>query len=371
MERHGRVLAVLLTLALLFAACGDGDDGTAESPSPADGDTPTETEIGTETEAAAAETCEDVDLASPPDEPTTIRFGHGVAAEEPFWLMTVMPDNTQYQDQWYEMDLQQFRGTEERLVAYQAGELDAVIITPNALVTGTAADSLDLYNIVTVMQDAFEGAFSTSFIALEESGITDLEDLQGQQIAVVDLGSHLDFLARVAMQEAGHDPEADAEYVVLPFPAQEDALRQGQIDVAGLPEPFYSAAHAAGGVVDVFNAADVLDFSFDLLTLAFDRQFVEDNLGAVCAWVDDYQSSMEFYRSENEEARRALAASDFVPLPEEVYLATGDYARPEGGTVDVDGLQQFIDGMIDFGLLDESERVDPQTLVKPGVSAGQ
>lgn len=347
-----RTTAVVCLAMLGTAACADDSE-----------------DAGSEM-AAADVSCDDVDYDNPPDAPVPIRIGHGVAAEEPFWLMAVRPDLTEHEGSWYELQMESFRATADRLVAYQAGELDAVVTTPNALITGEARASLDLYNIATVMREAEAGAFSTTFVALESSGITSTADLADTTIGIVDVGSHIDVLARVGVRDGGYDPATDAEYVVFPFPAQEDALREGQTEVASLPEPFYSLAHQNGGVVDVFDAADVLDFGFDLLTLSFDRSFVEENTEAVCAWRTDYERAMEFWRDENEEARMALAATDYIPLPEEAYLNIGDYARPQGGAVDIEGLTQFMETMIELDVLEEEDRVDPNVFVYQGVTAG-
>ena len=393
MSRPATLLTAVLALCLL-AACGGDDtptapadeettpaaapeDDAATEDAPADedaeGDDTAAADDGA-TEAAAAgdagEACSEVDLTAAPDEPVTIRIGHGAAAEEPFWLMTVDPSLTEHQGTFYEMELTQFRGTEERLVAYQAGELDAVLISPQAQIRGEATGSLDLYAIVTVMREADPDAFSTSFVTLEETGITSLEDLLGKRIAVVDIGSQLDFLARAGVTAGGGDPDTDATYVVFPFPAQTEALLGGQIDVAGLPEPFYTMALAEEGVTHVFNAADITDFAYDLLTISFDRDFVEEHVAAVCAFVEDYQAAMAHYRAETEEAKRALAASDFIPLPEDLYLATGDYARPADGVVDVEGMELMLEEMIEFGILTEDDRVDLEALVRPGITAG-
>lgn len=377
--RYLRGTVLVLVLAVMLAACGgDGDtedpgatpteDGDAATDPGTDGATPTET--ATDGEQAGGEGCEGVDLASAPDEPVTVRIGHGVAAEEPFWLMTVDPSLTEHQGSWYEIDMQQFRGTEERLQAYQAGQLDAVVVSPQAQIRGTARGALDLYAIGTIMREAEPDAFSTSFMALEDSGISSLEDLQGKKIGIVDTGSHLDFLARLGVEQGGGDPDTGAEYIVFPFPAQEEALRGGQLDVAGLPEPFFSLAMANGGVQKIYDASDLTDFAYDLLTLSFDRQFVENNLGVVCAFAADYEAAMEEYRTNKDSSRSKLAASDFIPLPEDVYLQIGDYARPEGGVVDTEGMQQMLDLMIEQGILEEQDRVDPATLVLPGVSLG-
>lgn len=355
MARRVPLTATLVALALLLAACASTQDA------PAGG-----------SQAAGSDDCTSVNLDQPPDRPVTIRIGHGVAAEEPFWLMTAKPDLTQYQGAggWYELALSPFRGTEERLQTYQAGELDAVVISPQAQIKGAATGALDLYAIVTVMREAEPGAFSTSFVARQGAGITSPKDLAGKRIAVVDIGSQLDWLARAAVQQGGADPE-DTEYVVFPFPAQAEALRANRIDVAGLPEPFYTQAKLGGGIVDVFNAADLTDFAYDLLTISFKRQFVEDNLAAVCAFRDDYAAAMDWYQQHTDQARELLAGTEFVSIPPQVYLKTGDYARPEGGTVDTQGMTKMMDHMIDLGILTQDERVDVATLVRPGVSAGQ
>lgn len=347
-----RTTAVVGLALLGTAACADEPEGASSEATTAD------------------VSCDDIDYGNPPDAPVPIRIGHGVAAEEPLWLMAVQPELTENQGSWYELEMKPFRATADRLVAYQAGELDAVVATPNALITGEARESLDLYSIATVMREAEAGAFSTTFVTREGSGITSTADLADATIGIVDVGSHIDVLARVGVRDGGHDPATDAEYVVFPFPGQEDALREGTIQVASLPEPFYSLAHQNGGIVDVYSAADVLDFGFDLLTLGFDRSFVEENTEAVCAWQKDYERTMDYWRNDNEEARTTLAATDYVPLPEEAYLNIGDYARPEGGAVDIEGLTQFMETMIEFGVLEEEDRIDPNVFVYRGVTAG-
>lgn len=354
MRRYIRTAAAL-GVAITLAACSAGED-TASSPSAA----PDE----------AAEGCDSIDLDAPPASPTTIRIGHGAASEEPFWLLAVNDELASHKGAWYDMELKPFRGTGERLTAYQAGELDAVVISPQAQIQGTARGALDLYAVATIMREGGQDSFSTSFVAIEGSGITSTKDLLGKRVAIIDEGSQLDFLARQGIEQGGGDPDRDAEYVVFPFPAQEEALRGGQIDVAGLPEPFYTLAMSKGGVTPVFDAADVSDFSYDLLTMSFDREFVEQNLGAVCAWAADYRESMAYWQDENEAAREQLAGTDFVPLPLPVYQQTGDYERPEEGVVDTEGMSKMIEQMVEFGILEESDRLDPETLVRRGVSIG-
>lgn len=337
--------------------------GTTAACSGSASDEPATTKAGTET-------CQDVDLSAPPSKPTTIRIGHGAAAEEPFWNMAKEGADAEYSGSWYELKLSPFRGTAQRLTAYQAGDLDAIMISPQAQIIGTARGALNLYTIGTVMREADPDAFSTSAVVMEDSGIDDLDDLKGKKIAIVDEGSLPDFVARQGLREAGLDPARDAEFVVLPFPSQEEALRSGQIDVALLPEPFYSVADGKGGVKRLFDASDITDFSYDLLTLSFDKKFVEKNVGAVCAWAADFAASMDEYIADPDEVKRGLVGTKFVTLPEAVYLKSTDYARPSGGVVDTEGTQKMMDAMIEFGVIEESDRIDVKSLVRDGISLG-
>ena len=353
-----RVLAVAALLAV--AGCG----GAAEDVAAEDGSASQQTEPATA--ATAEQTCADVDLAAAPDQPVTIRMGNGVAAEEPLWLVEAAPDVAVHQGSWYELELQPFRGNEDRLNAYQAGELDAASTSPQALIRAAVQDVA--ITPVSVMLREGEEGYNSTFIALEDSGITSMEDLAGKTIAIVDIGSHLDFLAKGAVAEGGADFATGAEYVVLPFPAQEEALRGGQIDVAGLPEPFYSSAHANGGVVDVFSALDVTGFPFDVLTIAFQPSFIDEHLGAVCAFLEDFRATTNYYRENQEEGRKLVHEAEFVPIPLDVYLQTQDYARPQDGAIDLEGMRNLIDGMVEFDVLQDDQRIDPEKLIRPGVS---
>ena len=317
-----------------------------------------------------SKTCQDVDLASSPKEPVTIRIGHGAAAEEPFWLMSVDKATNKYAGKWYDMKLSPFRGTAERLTAFQAGDLDTIVISPQAQIIGTARGALELYTIATIMRDADSKAFSTSVVALEKSGIDGVKDLKGKTIAIIDEGSQPDFVVRQGLQDAGLDPARDGKFVVLPFPSQEEALRGGQIDVAVLPEPFYTLAMSKGGIKKVYDAADITEFSYDLLTMSFRKTFVEKNIGAVCAWAADFGSSMDVYKSDPAVAKKKLIGTPFITLPESVYLKTSDYARPAGGVVDPKGTEQMMETMIKFGIIKKSDRIDVSTLIRPGVSIG-
>ena len=348
-----RLLVALLVLGLVAAGCSDDNNETSAgsgSGSGSGGSTSTDNQ------------CEDVDLSQAPDEPVTIRFGHGVAAEEQVWLMAANPDITEHDGTWYELEPQQFRGNEERFTAYQAGELDALTTSAPTLVSAVAS-GIGVQASVSVSREASDGDFRTAFVTLEDSGITTTEDLEGKKIGIVDIGSATEYWAKSAVASAGLDPDTDAEYVVLPFPAQEEALRNGQIDVAVMVEPFYTMAHDVGGLVDVFDSLTGPGFDQELILFAFDNGFREENPDVVCAWVEDFEAATAWYNENKDEAKQLLVDEGFVSTPIEVYEASADWLRAEDVTIDIDQLDQLIDSMIEFGVLQEDQRVPAEDLV--------
>ncbi|MGH9183939.1 MAG: ABC transporter substrate-binding protein [Acidimicrobiales bacterium] len=349
MPRALKVPAALFVIADVAAACGDG--GT---PQRGVGD-------GAGEQAADRARCEDVDLSRAPDRPTTIRFGHGAAAEEQVWLMAAEPEITEHQGTWYELEPSAFRGNEERFVAYQAGELDALTVSAPTLVRAVA-QRIGVKAVVTVTRESAEG-FRTTFLALEDSGISDAGDLSGKKIGIVDIGSATEYWAKSGVAAAGLDPERDVEYVVLPFPAQGEALRNGQIDAAVMVEPFYTMAHQGGGVVDVFDSLDGPGFDQELILFAFDNGFREENPEVVCAWIEDFQTATDWYEANTDEAKKVLAEGEWVRTPVEIYTRAGDWLHPDGGVVDVEGLDRLVDSMIEFGVLDEDQRVAAEEMV--------
>jgi ABC-type nitrate/sulfonate/bicarbonate transport system substrate-binding protein len=315
---------------------------------------------------AASVDCSEVDLSKSPDKPVKIHLGHGFAAEEQVWLMKAKPDLTKYQGKWYTLELTPFAEHSERYNAAQTGDLQALTTSGPAIIRAVA-QGVPVQAVVTVTREAPEG-IGTYGVALADSGITKPKDLKGTTIAITEIGSATDYWAKTAVASAGYDFEKDAEYVVLPFPSMEDALRNGQVDVAVLPEPFYTIAHQNGGVVDVFNSLTGPGFAQELILVAFTESFIQENPEAVCAWVEDFQSATKWYNNNVEQARKAVFEAGFVEGSLDTYLQSGDWVHPEGGVVDVKGLGRLNESMIEFELLEENQRADPEEIIAKGIT---
>jgi len=281
--------------------------------------------------------------------------------------MQARPDLTQYQGEWYELEYTPFRATEERYSAYQAGDLDALTVSAPALIRAVA-QGIPSKAVVTVTRET-EGQHTTRGVALDDSGITGPEDLRGKTIGIVDIGTATDYWAKSAVASAGYDFRTDAEYVVLPFPAQEEALRSGQIDVASLPEPFYTIANLNGGVVEAYNSITGPGFDQELILVTFDDSFIRENPEAVCAWIEDFKVATEYYNENTEQARTDVLNAGFVEGSLDVYLASGDAVHPPRGVVDVEGMDRLNESMLEYEILRENQRVDSQELIVEGVTS--
>lgn len=339
-----------LAAALVLGACGSEAESTASS---VDG------------------SCEDVDLSKAPAKPVTIRLGGGLATEEPQWALIADPDSVgaKHAGKWYVVEGKAYVPN-DRLDAYQAGQLDAGTISPPQLIRAIA-QGLDLRAIASLKREA-EGGFNTQFVTLEDSGIEGPEDLEGKKIGILSPTTSTDYWAKSAVANAGLDPMRDVEYVSIPFPQQEEALRSGTIDVAVMVRPFYQQASAKGGLETVFTALTGPGIDQELILTWFDAKFVEENKGAVCAYRADLVQSLAAYKEDPAAVAQTAIDGGFLPAPDgKTFAATEDWVTPEGGAIDLDALDAMIDDMKKIKFISPAQDVPAEDLILEGYSIVQ
>jgi ABC-type nitrate/sulfonate/bicarbonate transport system substrate-binding protein len=327
-----RPLAGALLLASLLAACA------APSGAPA----PSKPASASPTAAPAAPASSPQAPAAKPAggaAPVEIRLGHGFAAEENLWLMGARPDLTPNQGRAYTLSFVAFRANADRLAAYEAGQLDGgTMPAPTGLF---AAEQGLPFKLVASVARERQGAFNTTYLALEESGIRGPADVRGKTIGIVDFKSATDLWARAAVEAAGLNPDRDVSFVVVPFPAMGEALRARRIDVGVFPEPFVTIEKRRGGVVEVWTSKTGVPFEEELLDIFLRPEFIAQHREAVRAFLSDFVVVTRWYLDNRDEARRVLIDKGFVQTNPDIYLATNDYYREPTGRLTLDGLQQL------------------------------
>ncbi len=338
LEGVTRAVGVACLCSLLAAACAQPAAGpsapAAGAPAPP---------AGAPTSAPAA----GVSSGSGPGQPVEIRIGHGFAAEENLWLMKVKPDLTPNQGRLYTLTFTAFRGNVDRLNAYEAGQLDGgTVAAPSALF---AAEQKLPFKLVASITRERQGYFNTTYLALEDSGIRGPADARGKTIGIVDFKSATELWARAALESAGLNPDRDANFVVVPFPAMGEALRSRRIDVGVFPEPFLTMEQRRGGVVTVWTSKTGVPFEEELLDLFLHPDFIARHREAVRGFLADFVATTRWYLDNMAEARQLLLDAKFVQTPPELYLTLPDYYHEPTARITLEGLAQQQDLHLKLG----------------------
>jgi ABC-type nitrate/sulfonate/bicarbonate transport system substrate-binding protein len=146
----------------------------------------------------------------------------------------------------------------------------------------------------------------------------------------------------------------DFEFVVMPDPQQEGALRQGQIDIAVLHPPFYTAAQQHGGVRVLTTSYDAFGSNGGYSLLIFTEDYIKKNPDAVRAFIKAFKDSERWSNDHPVESGNLLK--------ENIGLsgAASHYYSYTGAISDAE-LQPWIDEMVADGDLKAGE-VKPSDL---------
>jgi len=139
----------------------------------------------------------------------------------------------------------------------------------------------------------------------------------------------------------------DSEYTVIPDPQQEQALRQGLIDVAVLHPPFYTAAEAHGGVRVIETSyftlpSDKLGSAAGLTLLYFTEDFIKNHPDDVRTFAKAFKDA-EKWSNDHPNESGELTAKDIG-----LTTANSHYYSYSGAIEDSD-IQKWIDAMVADG----------------------
>jgi NitT/TauT family transport system substrate-binding protein len=137
-----------------------------------------------------------------------------------------------------------------------------------------------------------------------DSPIRTAADLVGRKVAVNTLKNIGDTTTREAVRKAGGDP-AKVNFVEMPFPNMEAALRSGQVDAIFVVEPFVTAALAAGARV----LSSVYAEAAPNLTVAVyfaAKQLIAGNPDLVNRFAEAMKESLAYADAHGDEVRAVL-----------------------------------------------------------------
>jgi len=294
-------------------------------------------------------------------EPITLRLGYGAAAEEPLWLIVAKPELTRNSGTVYKLDATRFTGSDKRAQAFEAGAIDLASSSANGVIFA-AAEGVAAKVIASISRESSRG-FSTSFYVKESSPIKSVPDLKGKIVAINGFSTSGHLWLKAALEKHGLD-DGDVTIAPIPFPAMQEALESGKVDVAELPQPFAALAERQMKLRKIFDAKYGIPFDEELIVLIGKDEFLKKNAEAVRAFLADLEAATRFYLEKPGEARSLLIDAKMVRVISDVYLTMQDYYRDPTLRVDADALEKMQEFQIKAGF--QKKQVDVRSLIDLG-----
>ena len=291
-------------------------------------------------------------------QPVTLRLGYGPAAEEPLWLIIAKPDLARNQGKAYTLDATRFTGSDKRSQAFEAGALDLASSSANGVIFA-AAEGVAAKIIASVSRESSRG-FSTSYYVKESSPIKSVSDMKGKIVGVNGFYTSGHLWLKAALEKNGL-AESDVTITPVPFPAMQEALDAGKVDVGEFPQPFAALAEKQMTLRKIFDAKYGMPFEEELIVLIGKDEFLKKNAGAVRALLEDLQAATRFYLDKPREARQLLIDSKMVRVNPDVYMTMNDYYREASLRVDTEALEKMQEFQIKAGF--QKKHADVRSLV--------
>jgi len=155
-----------------------------------------------------------------------------------------------FEEEGLKLDISEVQNPPAGLAAVQGGQVDIgyapSIPALNALSQGVGLKvvmAADGYSDDKV--EDLRKVDDTSLYANPKSGITDVKQLAGKRISVPARKAQLEVVITAMLQDNGVDPSS-IDWVTLDFQSALEAVKNNQVDVASLVDPFSAQAEAAG-----------------------------------------------------------------------------------------------------------------------------
>lgn len=313
----------------------------------------------------AADLCAQVDMSRPADKPVTIRYGLTGGGEEPLALLWADKASYAGHGRHYQMEPKLFAAN-DRMTAVQSGQVDAGSISLTALLTAVKV-GIDLRAVASVVEtndDDNQGAF----VALSDSGIKSVDQIKGKRIGFYGPNTVSEYWIKSALARAKLKPN-DVSYVSMPPPAQEQALRNRQVEVAWLARQFLARAQSAGGIDVVMRPMEATRQAHPSTLVFFTQKFVKEHPQAFCAWRKDYQQAVANWQQNRISLYPKLIAANY--LTQAAANAGPDGGRSPGGRIRMADVEKTMHDMAESGFLPQARMPKPEQLILKGYSLAQ
>jgi NitT/TauT family transport system substrate-binding protein len=311
------LVALLATLVLLLAACGQ-----ATPTAPAE---PTAAAESAATSAPAAEAAPTNAPAASDSSASTLRLGYFPNLTHAPALVGVAKGTFQAALGDVALEVTTFNAGPALIEALFASEIDVAYIGPNPAINGFVRSNGDALRIVAGATSG--GAY---FVVRPEANISAAADLAGKKFATPQLGNTQDVALRHYLSENGLQT-ADKGGNVEIIPTQNaDILtlfQQGAIDGAWVPEPWATRlVQEANGEIFIDEREFWPEGRFVTTHVIASRAYLEANPALISQFLTAHVETVEFINANVEESKSLVNAEieriTTKPLPREVLDAS-------------------------------------------------
>jgi NitT/TauT family transport system substrate-binding protein len=320
-----RAVALAGIMALLVGACGDDDDdgGDAE----AEGEPPAEA-----------------------DELTTIEVGVvPVVDVAPLYLGI---EQGFFEEEGLDVEPAIAQGGAAIIPAVVQGDQEIGFSNIVSLLIGETED-LPVQVISQGIQATDDPDNDTAAVAVAaDSDVQDVSDLEGKTIAINTLRNISELTVTAALEGEGVDVST-IDFVEVPLPDMVGQLEAGQIDAAGLVEPFITTGEAAGHRMLIYDRV-ATEPEMTIATYFTSDEFLESDPEVVDGFVRAMHRSLEYATENPDEARQAIGEYTEIPpdVLEEVVLPLWQTDLNE------DSIELVAELMVTYGITEDEADVD-------------
>ena len=289
------------------------------------------------------------------DDPVTIRLGYGLAAEEQMWLLIAKPEFGKNQGKFYKLDATRFQGSDKRAQAFEAGAIDLSEGSATG-VMAAAAEGVQSKIICSITRESKRG-FSTSFYVPDTSSVKTIPDMKDKVVGINGFETAGHLWLKAALEKNGMT-DKDVTITPVPFPAMQEAILAGKIDVGEFPQPFAALLEKQAKVRKIFDAKYGIPFDEELIVIAGKDEFLKKYAPAIRAFLEDVRDATKFYLEKPREARQILIDTKMVRVTPEVYLDMYDYYRDPTLRPDMEALRKIQEFQLKAGFQKKPADID-------------
>lgn len=339
MARTWKVLiALLASMALLAAACGDDADGD---------------DAADDTESTTTAPADDEgDDEEPAGELTTLKVGIlPIADMAPLYLGM---DRGYFEEEGLVIEPEFAQGGAAIVPAVLSDEFQ-IGFSNNVSLMLARQNGVPIQVIANAVYAADEDLGQdapNAIMVAPDSGIASLEDLAGKTVAITTLNNLGDVTVRATLENNGID-SSTVEFVEMPFPDMNAALESGDVDAAWLAEPFITMGKGMGFT----NLADPMYETYPGQSIALffaAEQWLADNAEVAEAFQRAIERSLQAAADEPDAAREIIKTYSQSPAEVIDVIALAAW----GPEIDVDSLVEVGSLATQFGVLDEEPDID-------------